>query len=290
MATARYDRRKFLGGVAAVAAVVTGCGAASPDRSGDGATKSTADGRSLPRVESGSFQSKARGRSVEWSISYPPNLRSHIGLPLVLALHPFMGSHAYPMGGIPPVRLLIMRPGGAAIPPVAVAAVDGGNGYWHRHPGDDPMAMLLREFLPMCRKRGLGKGRRIGVIGTSMGGYGALLLAEEHPELVGAVGVVSPAIWLSYEDSQLANLTAFTSATDFDRHDVVRLAPRISRTPLWVASGDEDPFHPGVEALAEALPRAHVSYPPGTHDDTFFKAHAAHALQFTALRLSQSHS
>jgi S-formylglutathione hydrolase FrmB len=199
-----------------------------------------------------------------------------------------MGSHSFPMGGIPPARLLTMRPGGAPVPPVAVASVDGGNGYWHRHPGDDPMAMLLHEFLPMCQQRGLGRGQQIGVIGTSMGGYGAFLLAEEQVELVAAVGVVSPAVWLTYQDSQLANPTAFTGAVDFDEHDVVRLAPRLSNTPVWIASGAEDPFHSGVGALADALPQARVTYPPGEHNDTFFKAHAARALQFTATQLVNS--
>jgi enterochelin esterase-like enzyme len=266
------SRRQFLGALVAAVAVGSGCGA----------TKTASASRTLPTAQSGQFYSKARHRRVGWTISYPPNLRTHVGLPLVLALHPYMGSHAYPMGGIPPARLLTMRPGGLAIPPVAVAAVDGGNGYWHRHPGDDPMAMLVHEFLPMCRERGLGRGQRIGAIGTSMGGYGALLLAEEHVGLVAALGVVSPAIWLTFQDSRLANPTAFTSEADFDEHDVVSLAPRISRAPVWAASGAGDPFHPGVEALASALPQAHVTFPPGEHNDTFFESHAAPALRFVA--------
>jgi enterochelin esterase-like enzyme len=285
-ATARsYHRRQFLATLAALVAVGTGCSAPSRQRPAGGVTKPKVVRRPLPTVESGTFYSKARHRTVGWTISYPPNLRSHVGLPLIFALHPYTGNHSFPMGGIPPARLLTMRPGRAVIPPVAVAAVDGGNGYWHRHPGDDPMMMLVKEFLPMCRRRGLGHGQRIGVIGTSMGGYGALLLAETHVTLVAAVGVVSPAIWLSYQDSQLANPTAFTSAADFDSRDVVRLAAPLSRTPVWVASGVEDPFHSGVEALASALPPAHVTYPRGGHNDAFFEAHAARALQFTAAHL-----
>jgi enterochelin esterase-like enzyme len=282
-----FDRRQFLGTIAALV-TVGGCSATARQRLGDTATKPRLVGRPLPTVESGVFYSKARHRKVGWTISYPPNLRSHAGLPLILALHPYTGSHAFPMGGIPPARLLTMQPGGHAIPPVAVAAADGGNGYWHRHPGDDPMTMLLSEFLPMCRARGLGRGHRIGVIGTSMGGYGALLLAEEHVKVVAAVAAVSPAIWLTYQDSQLANPTAFTGAADFDSHDVVSLAPRISRTPVWIASGAEDPFHSGVEALASALPPAHLSYPPGGHNDAFFEAHAAPALRFAASHLIDS--
>jgi S-formylglutathione hydrolase FrmB len=79
----------------------------------------------------------------------------------------------------------------------AVAAVDGGDSYWHRRAsGEDRMRMLLDEFLPLL-------GRRFGlrpraIIGWSMGGYGALLAAERRPELFRAVAVSSAAIWPSY--------------------------------------------------------------------------------------------
>jgi enterochelin esterase-like enzyme len=214
---------------------------------------------------------------VAWSISYPPGHGAGDRLPLVLALHPFMGSHAFPMGGITPVRLLALP----HMPPVAVAAADGGNGYWHAHPGDDPMAMLLDEFLPLCRRRGLGEGRQIGVIGTSMGGYGALLLAEDHPALVAAVGAVSPAIWVTYADADAANPTAFTGPADFADHDVITHVGPLGAVPVQVASGAEDPFHAGVEALAAALPAGdRVTYPPGAHTDAFFQQHAPAALRF----------
>lgn len=70
---------------------------------------------------------------------------------------------------------------------MALVTVDGGTGYWHAHPGNDLMRMLVDEVIP-----------RIGVMGISMGGYGALLLAEKHPGLVSAVAAISAAIWTSY--------------------------------------------------------------------------------------------
>jgi fermentation-respiration switch protein FrsA (DUF1100 family) len=232
---------------------------------------------------SGNFYSHARHTNVAWTISYPPGHAPGDRLPLVLALHGFTGSHVYPIGPVPPVRLLAASLNGRPLPPMAVAAADGGNDYWHAHPGDDPMRMLLTEFLPMCRRRGLGVGRhhRIGVTGTSMGGYGALLLTEEHPELVAAVAPISPAVWTTYADSQNANPSAFTSAADFADHDVITHADALRGIAVRIASGADDPFHPYLEVLAEKLPpSAKVLFPPGVHDGAFFGSQAVPTLAF----------
>lgn len=238
---------------------------------------------------SGRFYSAARGRSVEWTISYPPGHRPGDRLPLVLALHGFTATHVYPIGPVRPVQLLASTLNGRPLPAMAVAAVDGGNDYWHAHPGDDPMRMLLEEFLPMCRRRGLGVGahRRIGLIGVSMGGYGALLFTEEHPDLVAALAAISPAVWTTYADSQNANRNAFTSPADFAAHDVITHASALRGIPVRIASGRDDPFHPYVEALAQALPAgSQVFFPPGIHNRTFFESQAVPALAFLGKHLS----
>jgi len=65
--------------------------------------------------------------------------------------------------------------------PLAMVTVDGGDGYWNPHPGDDPMAMVVHELIPRCQRLGLGRPpHRVVVMGISMGGYGALLLAERY--------------------------------------------------------------------------------------------------------------
>jgi enterochelin esterase-like enzyme len=226
---------------------------------------------------------------VGWTISYPPGHVPGDRLPLVLALHGYTGTHAYPIGPVQPVKLLAARNRGRPLRAMAIAAVDGGNDYWHAHPGDNPMRMLLEEFLPMCRQRGLGVGEhhKIGLTGESMGGYGALLLAEQHPEMVAAVAVISPAVWTTYADSQNANPTAFTSATDFANNDVITHASALRGIPVRLASGSEDPFHPYLEVLQPALPEgSHVLYPPGGHDGAFFGSQAVPSLAFISRHLN----
>jgi S-formylglutathione hydrolase FrmB len=144
--------------------------------------------------------------------------------------------------------------------------------------------MVVDELIPMCRGLGLGPAsQRIGAIGISMGGYGALLLAQRHPDLVGAVAAISPAVWRSYPEAKAADLGAFASAADFADNDVIAHAAQLGSTPVWLAVGRDDPFHHGVEALAPALPAgAKVRIVLGCHDDRFWQSEQPAALGFLA--------
>jgi enterochelin esterase-like enzyme len=243
---------------------------------------------------SGTFRSAARRRPVGYTIAYPPGRRPGDELPLVVMLHGYGGNHASALAGLSPAQALALRPGGRPLPPVAMVTVDGGNGYWNPHPGDDPMAMVTGELIPRCQRLGLGLGagagsapRRVGVMGISMGGYGALLLAEKYPRLFAAVAAISPAIWTSYPQARSANPGAYASAAAFAAADAVTHAAALRGRPVRVASGYADPFHPGVQALARELPAgAVVSFGPGCHDDSFFAAQQPPSLAFLAARLS----
>src|SRR5262249_8513114 len=149
---------------------------------------------------------------------------------------------------------------------------DGGNGYWNPHPGDDPTAMVSGELIPLCRRIGLGVGpRSIGTFGISMGGYGAILLAEKFPALVSAVAAIGPAIWTSYPQARAVNPGAYASAAAFAAADVVTHAPALAGSAVRLACGASDPFVPGVRALARVLPPgATVEISPGCHSDPFF--------------------
>jgi pimeloyl-ACP methyl ester carboxylesterase len=125
-------------------------------------------------------------------------------------------------------------------------------------------------------------------MGISMGGYGALLLAERYPHVVSAVAAISPAVWTTYAQARAANASAYASAADFAADDAVTHAGALNGIPVRVASGDSDPFHPGVESLARALPPGSiVDFSPGCHTGAFFTAQEPPSLSFLAQHLAR---
>jgi enterochelin esterase-like enzyme len=237
---------------------------------------------------SGTFYSAARRRAVGYTIGYPPGHGPGSQLPLVVMLHGEGGNHASALVGVSPAQAVALRVGGTRLAPMALVTVDGGPGYWNAHPGDDPMGMLTDELIPMCQRRGLGRPPlRIGAMGISMGGYGALLLAEKQPPLISAVAAISPAIWTSYAQARSVNAGAYATAADFTADDAVTHAPALAGKPVRIASGDDDPFRPGVQALARALPgNAVVEFAKGCHDGSFFAGQEPPSLSFLAAHLT----
>jgi enterochelin esterase-like enzyme len=247
------------------------------------------DAYAVPGPEvSGTFHSSARNRSVGYTIGYPPGHGPGDILPLAVMLHGEGNDHVNALAGLTPAQAVALRASGKPLAPMALVTVDGGTGYWHAHAGDDPMRMLVDELIPMCRRRGLGRSPgQIGVMGISMGGYGALLLAEKHPDLVTAVAAISPAIWTSYAQARAVNAQAYASAADFAACDVITHARALAKTPVRVASGYDDPFYPGVQALAKALPNGTVaSFGKGCHDGAFFAEQEPPSLAFLASHIA----
>jgi enterochelin esterase-like enzyme len=286
------SRRALLlgvGGVAALAAV--GAAAEMPavrgrvldvfDPEPSAPTPVSASG---PRA-SGVLVSQARGRTVSWRVAYPPGHQDGDGLPVALVLHGRGGDADSAFDEIWLDRYLAdtVRTGAA---PFALASVDGGgHTYWHRRTdGDDPQAMLTEEFLPMLGRRGLITSR-FGVLGWSMGSYGALLLAETvGAQRVAAVAVDSPAVWQRAEDAAQG---AFDDAQDFHAHDVLARTDRLSNIPVRVACGNRDPFYAAARELVRRIPDlAAADFSTGGHTDTFWRRTATDQLRFLSRALS----
>jgi len=229
---------------------------------------------------SGEFVSRARGgRTVGWTVAYPPGSDVHAALPVALVLYGRSGDHSSAFKGHALDRFLAdaVKHG---TPPYALASADGGDhDYWHRRAdGDDPQRMLLEEFLPMLAARGL-RTRRIGLTGWSMGGYGALLLAE-HLTRQGcaAVAVDSPALWTSAGDSAPG---AFDNRADFERNDVFAMRDRLAGIPMRVAIGTSDPFYRSTRTFIAGLARRPITdFSTGGHDLAFWHHSAPAQLRF----------
>jgi pimeloyl-ACP methyl ester carboxylesterase len=237
---------------------------------------------------SDTFHSRARHRTVGLTIGYPPGHGRGSQLPLIVMLHGYGGNHTNALVGMTPAKAVALHVAGKPLGPMALVTVDGGGGYWNPHPGDNPMAMVVDELIPLCQGLGLGRPpQKIGMMGISMGGYGAILFAEKFPHLVSATAAISPAIWTSYAQAEGANPRAYASAADFAANDAVTHAGALAHMPVRVVSGDSDPFHPGVEALATALPAgAVVEFAQGCHTGPFFVDQEPPSLGFLSQHLT----
>ncbi len=237
------------------------------------------------------FFSRHRGRTVGYTLGLPANFRVGDDIPLVVFLHGFGQNHRTGVGAAPtPAQAIALRVNGNALPPFALVTVDGGPHYWHVFGDDDPMAMITDELIPRCQALGPGRSPgTIGVMGLSMGGYGAVLFAERRPDLFRATAALSPAIWTDFASSQGANEGAFVNAANFAAYDVVTHADALSHTPTFLASGFHDPFYPGAQALAARLPGStpkEVIFANGCHGGDFYNAHAPAALAFLTNHLT----
>ena len=229
------------------------------------------------QVESGSFESAARRTTVGWTVMYPHGYQPDAHLPVVLVLHGRGGDHSSAINDLGADRYLTAAVR-AGTPPFALAAVDGGaDNYWHRRAtGDDPQRMLTTEFLPLLAKLGLSTDR-YGVLGWSMGGYGALLLAAEvgAPKVI-AAGAMSPALWHELADSTAG---AFDGPEDFGQHQVFGRAAEFEEVALRIDCGRDDPVAEAVRDLRDEV-RAEGEVQAGAHTSGYWRRMLADQLQF----------
>jgi S-formylglutathione hydrolase FrmB len=281
-------RALLLGGAAAALAV--GAGAAvewdNPTfvrlRGGCGDTPPVPP--SSYQVTSGTSDSDAMGATVPWSVALPDDHEPGDGTPLVLCLTGLGADPDDVMTGIgfpgfataAGLRLAFAAPGG------------GGNLYWHsRAGGRDPLTWAVHEFVPMVEKHfGVGGARdRRGVLGWSMGGAGALLVAQLRPDLVSAAAALSPAVFPSYDAARSGHPYTFDSERDWSDYGVWDRSGLI-RPPVRIDCGDADPFAPAARTLLKRIPGAVGGISPGCHDVGFWRRSAPTALRFLDGNLS----
>jgi len=170
----------------------------------------------------------------------------------------------------------------------ALVLVNGGDHSYYHDRADGPWSRyVLEEALPAGVTKLHADSSRVAIAGFSMGGWGALDLAIEHPGLFCAAGGESAAMWRTAAETPAG---AFDDAEDFARHDVMAAARARARpfgkTRVWISVGKSDSFAPADVELAQVL-RTNgqpVSYldGPGGHDLGTFWAQAPDAFRFYA--------
>jgi len=221
------------------------------------------------------------GQAVHWRLARPtPSATAGPSgakrQPLVVALHGHGGDADWPFAAI-------HLDAHVASTGLAVATIDGGDFYWHaRRSGVDTGRMVTDALLPVLSSKGVDTGR-IGLLGWSMGGYGALLLATIlGPKRVAGVVAASAALWQSPRDSAQG---AFDNREDFVRHDVFAARGELRGIPVRIDCGRDDPFIAANRAFARGLPAAAVTFDDGDHTEGYWAAHAGAEMSWLADRL-----
>nr|WP_207544280.1 alpha/beta hydrolase-fold protein [Mycobacterium alsense] len=220
----------------------------------------------LPTKLTGSFVSAARGGvKTNYVIAVPPGQTG--ALRPVIALHGVDGdaNQMLDMGVQEGLARLVKE----GKPPFAVVGVDGGNTYWHkRASGVDSGAMVLDELLPMLSTMGFDTSR-VGFLGWSMGGYGALHLgAKLGPSRTAGICAVSPALYTSFAGSAPG---AFDSYDDWVQNNVTGL-PALNTIPLRVDCGTFDRFYFATKQFVGQLKTKPAgSFSLGGHDVGYWR-------------------
>jgi S-formylglutathione hydrolase FrmB len=182
--------------------------------------------------------------------------------------------------------LLTALDGLGARAPVVAFPYGGEHSYWHDRADGDWGRYVTAEVIPEVARRFRADPDRVAIGGISMGGFGAYAIARADPRRFCAVGGHSPALWRTAGETAPG---AFDDAEDFARHDVIASAAELDGLPVWLDTGDADPFRPGDEAFVAALEAAGADVTartwPGGHDGDYWDRHWADYLRFYARAL-----
>lgn len=211
--------------------------------------------------------STARGRVVDFYTAVPHGYGDGRGLPVCLVLHG---------GSKRPADFAALGLGGfltdavhRGTAPFVLAGATGDRLAWQPSGGDDPQRMVHEGLPAWCAARGFDTGR-LAAWGWSMGGYGALLLAETFPGFLRSVAAFSPAVR--------------PGDAVFDG------VARLTGTPIGLWCGRDDPLYPHVRALRKALPAAAAAggYGAGRHNFGYWSTVIAPAFDWIGTTLHSS--
>jgi S-formylglutathione hydrolase FrmB len=174
---------------------------------------------------------------------------------------------------------------------------DGEQGWWmdspvvsHSRYGELflELVSLVDHSYPTIAERGAR-----GLCGFSMGGYGAMLLASQHPDLFGAASSLLGPLDIPqlFPDYHRLRLLLGRELGTWQQYNPCQHAANLRDTALWFCTGESSFDRPQNDAFASALQaqQIHFTYQvhSGGHDTSFVHEHmracfAFHGRQFDA--------
>ena len=162
---------------------------------------------------------------------------------------------------------------------------DGEQGWWLDSPvvSDSQYGQSVLELVRYVDRRYRTAASRTarGVCGFSMGGYGAMLLAAQHPEVFGsASSLLGPLdIAQMYPDYYRLRLLLGSHLSTWQSYNPTLLAASLARTSLKFCTAEEAFDRPQNVAFAEALRAPGITFEydihAGGHDTAFVRKHIA---------------
>ena len=144
-------------------------------------------------VKSATFRSAALGRDVSYVVDLPPSYdKGDRAYPVVVALHGlFEGSAFWERRGLAPILADLRQRG--EVPEFLLVAPDGGNSFFVNGPDGRYQDLVTQDVLAHVAATYRVKPGREGraLLGISMGGYAALRIAFQQPDVFRAVATHS---------------------------------------------------------------------------------------------------
>ncbi len=259
------------------------------------------------RAECSAIRSKLLGRPVKYCVLLPPSYDAEKTrrFPVLYFLHGLNDNEQslINLGGWNLIENL--REAGK-IGEFLIIAPDGGRSFYvNSRDGKEPYEdFFIREFIPALEGKYRVRAARNfrGIAGVSMGGYGALRLAFQYPQLFGAVsshmGALIEKLPQGLNDARemgrgLGMLNeVFGQPPDpafWDRNSPFTLAREskgLARMKIYFDCGQQDfyGFDAGAQALHNLLASRGIPHEfhlyPGGHDWFFIVAHLPASMEF----------
>lgn len=264
--------------------------------------------RATAELRSVTFASAALGREVAYVVDLPPSYDSAPGrkYPVVYALHGlFEGSGFWERRGLAAILADLRR--SVAVPEFLVVAVDGGNSFFVNAPGGRYEDLVTRDLVAHVEAtyRVVPGRRGRGLLGVSMGGYGALHVAFDQPAIFAAVATHSAMLLETIPSAEAGARRGQMAAFHRVFGDPIDPALWAANDPLvrartvdakavpalYLDCGAEDRYglangHRGLDRILTERGIPHVfELPPGDHGYEFVRARLEKSLRFLAERL-----